>query len=276
MASKSKVSAFIAKNMGKIQGEIEARIQSELIKMLEDFSNECPSVEKLNNIVNTANNLMNAVNNFKKTVKRFERVPKTLEPGIKGFKRLIQLLKKELTPLAIGVKPAKDFGGLISAKRAGSIVSKADRLAKYVKYVEDLEDDVASINKLIKSTYPSIELTEDFFNNLKEKIEACANSYQEKGELGTFDITSLDSISAENFGGPGSDPSKPVSYRSLGGVDYNLSIVQVSSDTDVAPRRQAIAKDNRNVIVLKGAPSYSSSTKILLDELKFRIDNQLP
>ena len=38
-------------------------------------------------------------------------------------------------------------------------------------------------------------------------------------------------------------------------------------------KRQAIAKDSKGVIVLKGEPSFSASDQILIDELAFYITN---
>ena len=58
-----------------------------------------------------------------------------------------------------------------------------------------------------------------------------------------------------------------------------LYIIKIENDPNspsIAPRRRAIALDRRGVAVLKGPYSFSSSEKILKDELKFRIDNQLP
>ena len=60
------------------------------------------------------------------------------------------------------------------------------------------------------------------------------------------------------------------------GEVYTLEIVQDELGSTLAPRNYAIAKDAEGTIVLKGPKSFSSSTDILLKEIKFRIDNQLP
>jgi len=58
--------------------------------------------------------------------------------------------------------------------------------------------------------------------------------------------------------------------------DYFLEVTEDPLDFGLAPRRFAIAKDKEGVVVLRGPSSFSSSTDILIQELKFRIDNQLP
>jgi len=59
-------------------------------------------------------------------------------------------------------------------------------------------------------------------------------------------------------------------------IGYTLEIVQDPNSPKIAPRRYAIAKDKAGIIVLYGPSSFSSDTQVLLDEIKFRIDNQLP
>lgn len=60
------------------------------------------------------------------------------------------------------------------------------------------------------------------------------------------------------------------------GIIYELEILVDPNSPSIAPRRFATAKDASGVTVMKGPKSFSSSTDVLLDEIKFRIDNQLP
>ena len=60
------------------------------------------------------------------------------------------------------------------------------------------------------------------------------------------------------------------------GTVYKLEIIIDPESPQIAPRRFAVAKNKDGTVVLKGQKSFSSSTQILLDEIKFRIDNQLP
>jgi hypothetical protein len=60
------------------------------------------------------------------------------------------------------------------------------------------------------------------------------------------------------------------------GTVYELQIKDDPNSPTIAPRRFAVAIDPSGVAVLTGEKSFSSSVQVLLDEIKFRIDNQLP
>ena len=65
-------------------------------------------------------------------------------------------------------------------------------------------------------------------------------------------------------------------YTAANGEVYELKIRLDKDSPSIAPRRFAVAIDKFGVEILKGPKSFSSDTNILIDELKFRLDNQLP
>lgn len=60
------------------------------------------------------------------------------------------------------------------------------------------------------------------------------------------------------------------------GNTYLIKLITVPDSFELAPRRQAIVTDYRGVVVLRGPKSFASSPQVLIDEMKFIIDNQLP
>jgi len=65
-------------------------------------------------------------------------------------------------------------------------------------------------------------------------------------------------------------------YLAPNGENYTLVIKIDQNSPEIAPRRFAVAVDKSGVEIIKGPKSFSSSVDVLLNELKFRIDNQLP
>ena len=61
------------------------------------------------------------------------------------------------------------------------------------------------------------------------------------------------------------------------GVEYKnltLKVLLDPSNNTSYPLRYAVAFNNQGIQVLRGPSSFSSSTQVLLDELKFEIDQQ--
>ena len=58
--------------------------------------------------------------------------------------------------------------------------------------------------------------------------------------------------------------------------NYKITIQEDKESPGFAKRRFAQVENDRGVVVMRGPASFSSSTKVLVDEIKFRIDNQLP
>lgn len=64
-------------------------------------------------------------------------------------------------------------------------------------------------------------------------------------------------------------------HRGPNGILYRLEIRTDEKSPKVAAKRFAVALDEEEVVVLEGPKSFASDTQILLNEIKFRIDNQL-
>ena len=275
MALRSQISGIVANQLGKAQGELEARVQTRTLELLSKFSNQCPDSKELIKIAKVRNNLLKVVNTFQKSTNRLNSIPSKLRPPISAASRLIRLLKRNPTKLAIGRRPSfsdYDRGGLFSTKTAGYTTRQADRLLKATLLLEALEDDLSAVNDLLQSVAPSFNNIRDLLESVNINIQDCAEELEDAEELKNV-LSAVQPL--ENTGSEGI-PDETFTYRGANGRDYILEIINDSSIDAVAPRRIAVAKDNLGVIILRGNPSFSSDTQILLDELKFRIDNQLP
>lgn len=70
--------------------------------------------------------------------------------------------------------------------------------------------------------------------------------------------------------------NKDEPFTNLNGTPYTIKVITDPNSPSIAPQRRAIAIDKRGVTVLKGPLSFASESKVLIEELKFRINNQLP
>lgn len=271
MAVTSQLSNIVSTKLGTLQGELEARVQTEAFKLISKFSNQCPPAGELSSIIQTRNNLLTVVNNSQKITNKFSTLANSLKPLITVAKLILSLLKTNPIPVAIGIPPGP-AGGLIFAKTTGSITSQADRLFKIIRLLESLENDIEGIESLTSSVAPSLNNVKNILETVNSSVEGCVNSLENQEDLANL----LNQVRPlENTGSEGV-PNSNFQYLGANGKAYTLAIIEDINSETSAKRRVAVAKDNIGVIVLRGQPSFSSDTQVLLDELKFRIDNQLP
>ena len=272
MAISSQLSNIVSTRLGTLQGELEVRIQTEAFKLVSKFANQCPSKKDLVRIIQTRNNLLKAINNTQKTANKFATLANSLKPPITIAKLILNLLKANPIPVAIGTPPNKDFGGLISTKTTGYLTSQADRLFKIIGLLESLENDIEGIESLVSSVEPSLNNVKSILETVNTSVEGCVNNTGNAEDLADLlnQVRPLENTGSEGI------PGTNFEYRGANGKTYNLAIIDDNTSETTAKRRVAVAKDSIGVIILRGQPSFSSDTQVLLDEIKFRIDNQLP
>jgi len=274
----SQLALIAATQLGRLQGELEARALSEALLLLEEFLNKCPQIERLESIVEVRNNLLKVVNSFTKQTDKYQKLANSLKTPIQAANILIQLLKVDPTPIAIGTPPLKDFGGLIASKTAGMQNTSAELLRNTSKVLESLEDDVTAIENLVGGVNPSLNQVRGILESINVNIGNCIDDYAKEDNADKQALARLIQKvqpTAILNAGDLNLPLNETTYRNAQGIDYTLSIVTQTEGESVAPKRYAIAKDSIGVVVLRGTASFSSDTAILLDELKFRLDNQL-
>ena len=274
----SQLALIAATQLGRLQGELEARALSEALLLLEEFLNKCPQIERLESIVEVRNNLLKVVNSFTKQTDKYQKLANSLKTPIQAANVLIQLLKVDPTPIAIGTPPLKDFGGLIASKTAGMQNTSAELLRNTSKVLESLEDDVTAIENLVGGVNPSLNQVRGILESINVNIGNCIDDYAKEDNADKQALARLIQKvqpTAILNAGDSNLPLNETTYRNAQGIDYTLSIVTQTEGESIAPKIYAIAKDSIGVVVLRGTASFSSDTAILLDELKFRLDNQL-
>jgi hypothetical protein len=249
------ISSIVARQIGSLQGKLVTQVQGEVLKILKKFSNQCPDSKELQQIITTRNTLIKHIDSFQKRVNKFSTTSKKLDSSVKVAKTTIQIITAIPIPTAVA-----------GAGIPISILTKySNALIKLNKTVDSLESESAAIKTLIASISPQLTGLRTRLQSIDNAIEQCAKQTQGGSQ------TDLQSILAtaqpkENTGSEGI-PNESYQYKG-----YVLGIVQDLNSPKIAPKRFATATDNRGIVVLRGQSSFSSSTQVLLDEIKFRID----
>jgi hypothetical protein len=268
MSLNPKIAGVVAQQVGNIQGKLTAQVQSEVFKVLTEFTNRCPTPQQIVSILKIKNNLLTNINSLSTRLQTLNSVASKLDVAITSANIIINLIKSTPIPTTIGTPPGP-AGGVIVSITVGKVLTVGDRLATAKDLLQSLEADKSGIISIINSASNTVTTLRNRLSAIDAAIEGCSkdspelqaivNTLQPKTNTGT-EGTPTDSF--------GQDDSRFL-YKG-----FKLEILQDPNSPAIAPRRFAVARDRRGIVVIKGQPSFSSSTDVLLDEIKFRIDNQ--
>ena len=254
------LSSIVASQVGKLKGKVVAQVQSRLLQMLQKFANQCPNPKDLERIIKLRNNLLKQISAIEGRVSGFSTVANSLNGTIQGLKLGIEVIKNIPTPTAI-IPPQSGGVGVPM-----SILNRySDSLSKLNTLLDKFSNESKAVTSVVNSALPTLRMIKSKLQILDAAIQACATS------AGAQELIKLMSVTQpqENTGSEGT-PSADYTYKG-----YTLVIIQDPNSPKIAPKRYAVAKNSKGAIILKGPSSFSSSTQVLLDEVKFRIDNQL-
>lgn len=242
------ISAVVAVLVGTLRAQLTLIIQKEVLKMLNKFINKCPNPKDLQRIIKVRNNLLKNINSFQKRIDKLAKIAQTLLITVAAVKLLIKIITS--IPIPTAVPPGTGIPVNILTKYSNALI-------KLNKTLDRLLAEAATITALIVAVSTIIKSLKQRLESVDTQIQACIKNPSEL----------LVEISVAEAPKPSEEG---VSYKG-----YKLQIVQDIVEYKLAPKRRAIALDKRGIVVLQGPSSFSSSTQILLDELKFRIDQLL-
>jgi len=259
MAAYSSIAGTIANQIGTLQGNLTSQVESQLLTALSKFQNACPSSQDLQNTIKLKNNLTTAVNSFSRRISSLNSFVNTLNGTIIGVTAAITVIKNIPIPTAIIPPMTGGIGIPINI-----LTRYSDTLIQLNKTLDGLEADSKALSSLISGATSTVQGLLDRLSTLDSLIEECSRT--------SPDIAALTAL-AQPPANTGSEGTPDANYLYKG---YTLSIIQDPNSPKIAPKRYAIAKDKEGITVMIGESSFSANTQVLLDEIKFRIDNQLP
>lgn len=257
---KGGIAAIIASQVGNMRATLVVQVQKNILNILNKFSDKCPTQAELERLLKTRNTLLSHTSSMKKRVGKLNKVAAGIEATIKTVKLTIKIITSIPVPTAIIPPQVGGLGIPISI-----LTKYSNSLDKLNKTLDRLIEEAATIKVIIASIDKPLASIEDKLKLIDTAIQDCLAGKELQDVLQLVDTAQP----KENTGTEGI-PNEKYLYKG-----YILGIVQDPNSPKIAPKRYAIAKDKRGIIVLKGQSSFSSSTDVLLDEIKFRIDQLL-
>jgi len=266
----SNLAAFIAKYLAKLEAYVIAKVYEEVNKIIEQLLGQvCPPVEELKRLVAVRDNLLNMINGLEKKIEPVKKFANALNPPIQAAKATVLVLEQMPLPTTIGTPPGP-AGGVIFSITTGAQNRFAQLLNLACQIVDLLEKDVKAIKDLTEISFDGLEPVKQKLQSIDLQLFECIDKLP---QIQKDEILSLIKNLPSNAGiGLGDTDGKGKYFYK----NYTITIQEDKNSPGFAKRRYAQVENENGVVLMRGPSSFSSSTKVLIDEIKFRINNQLP
>lgn len=266
---------FVAAKAGEIKAMAITYAYGKLDEIYQKLLNSCPPPKELEQLTKTLTTLKGVITSYKQRFSKLEPLPSKLDPVVAAGKVVVEILSHMPIPSTIGTPPGP-AGGVIVSIPTGVIQAQANTLVWTRKAVEIMSTEKKDMQAILGGAKNILDPIFARIEQLEALLKRCIDAQAAGDNLTKAQLDSIRKASSGLDGGLTSGDDLGESYVGRNGKAYTLFVINDPDSPGVAPRRQAVAKDFRGIVVLKGPLSFAGSSKILKDELKLRIDNQLP
>tara|TARA_R110001592_G_scaffold26903_5_gene100258 strand:- start:17342 stop:18994 length:1653 start_codon:yes stop_codon:yes gene_type:complete len=233
-------------------------------KLTESNRKTCPTRGELNSIVRRRNRTVRQLNQIYMAIAANTALALAFNALSKTFKGVRLSLDSLPAPQAIGIFPAKDFGGLIFAQPY-SFTAKLQHINDELEKLEEKYDSV-SRSQLVSLVFLVAGATTVVL--LLQGIDKLAQECAQEGGVAELELTVINQELLD-LAEEQEEDGNPIIKNTNGFV---LSVeTDNSNPVGTLKRRFAVGKDTRGITLIKGEPSFSSNDQILIDELVFYI-----
>lgn len=268
----SNLAAFIARYLAQLEAIVIAKIYEEVNKIIEKLLNQsCPPFEELKRILQIRDNLLNMINGLEKKIEPVKKFADQLEPPVQAAQATVLVLEQIPIKTTIGTPPTggtADVGGQIFSISIGAQNRFAQLLNLACQIVDLLMKDVQAIRDLTDISFDGLDPVKEKLKSIDIRLFECVEALPDNQKE---EILALIENLPSNAGVGLNDGQGNYFYK-----NYTITIKEDKNSPGFAKRRFAQVQNDRGVVVMRGPASFSSSTRVLVDEIKFRIDNQLP
>jgi len=261
---KLNLAQYAAVALAYAEGIARRYAEKKILEILDELRKKCPPANVLNKMNKSLDRVDSLITSANRRAGKLHRLIKSLKIITSILRVLIDLLSHNPLPTTLGIPPGP-AGGVIFSLPQGVVQSQSAKLKWATETLEDIENEIDNIEELLRNfelIFVPLQAKIQLIRTLLNRCAANPNLTAEEREA-ILEGSNISTAEEEN-------------YLSTNGKVYVIKVVTNPQSPSIAPQRQAIAFDNRGIAVLQGPLSFASSSDILIKELKFRIDNQLP
>ena len=246
-------------------------------KIIEELQDSCPSSEKLQELIDFKNKVKDALTKVNDTISSVKQVGTTLDTILTVLDTIVTVLRN--LPLPTAVPPGVGIPLNVVNKFRDSI-DVADKFIDQGKAITDgIVGAIGGIQGIVQGLIENLDLLDQAIAFCASKIALEQSTTPEEAQeiIAEFlnNIKSLNETPESdnsNPNAPTEDIQFPVEYN---GFSINIENAPLTDVLQNIPRRRAVATQISTNVKIVGDYSFSSSAQVLIDTMKFAIDNYL-
>jgi len=245
---------YTNQGLQEITSIVEKSIQEFILSKI-----KCPPQDKLEKLINIVNNLVTLTNRAQETFDKLQIGVNVASATVSTLNTIVDNAKKVTTAndVAIVGLTASGVGvvGVGPLVQASRLIDKV--IGKYEPQIEALDKTLCAAAKTVQFINLQLSVLRALLEVIDALLQACINKLGLDNTLRRLNNYNTDYPTGIIYNG------------------YLIEVRKTPSTVGTLVQRYAVALDEFNTVVLEGPRSFSSSTQVLVDEIKFRIDNQL-
>jgi hypothetical protein len=229
---------------------------------LENTPTKCPTKAELRRQINKRNKVVKQLNNLYKVITAAIAAIGIVTTLLRIFQLIMRLFGRFPVPSTIGTPPGPS-GGVLYSFRIGQLIRFDEKYDKF-------KGKFKLFSKIPKIILTALILLRFYLKAALDLLKIADNKIDQCSQEAGIDFTQ-EEINNEllAIGAQEEEDGNPVLTDVNG---FNMSVQPVpKTEVGSIVKRQAVAKDSKGIIILKGEPSFSASDQILIDELAFYI-----
>ena len=229
---------------------------------LENTPTKCPTKAELRRQINKRNKVVKQLNNLYKVITAAIAAIGIVTTLLRIFQLIMRLFGRFPVPSTIGTPPGPS-GGVLYSFRIGQLIRFDEKYDKF-------KGKFKLFSKIPKIILTALILLRFYLKAALDLLKIADNKIDQCSQEAGIDFTQ-EEIDNEllAIGAQEEEDGNPVLTDVNG---FTMSVQSVpKTEVGTIVKRQAVAKDSKGIIILKGEPSFSASDQILIDELAFYI-----
>ena len=263
---KSKLAEYAITVLGMARALVIARVFSIVNDVLTKLSDTCPPPPELQALTKKLDAIETVLSRVQKVIDRIEKLPLLLDAAILALKIYLDI-QLHYRPDFVASPITGTTGTYTGAKKTTNLTKLEERIRRAEERLEDLEEVKETIKIAVLTTKNSIAPVLALVTVIQGLIDACYSKQDLTDEERRKIIDDVQSKTNDIY-------VKGITFISESGETYTIKVLKDPDSPPISARRQAVAIDFRGITVLTGPKSFASSPEILVEEIKFRL-NQL-